>query len=85
MAIFLRVAPSARYRLEGATREHETFQTPIFSTRYTGALMYEQHRARTKIDHTRGESTIELTCKHGPHLQPPVPVLFIHLTHGITG
>ena len=34
MAIFLRVAPSAWYRLEGATREHETFQTPIFSTRY---------------------------------------------------
>ena len=30
-------------------------------SKYTGALLYEQHRAGPKIDHTRGFLTIELT------------------------
>ena len=40
--------------------------------------------ARTKIDHTRGNLQLNLNASKA-HLQPPVPVLFIHLAHGITG
>ena len=42
--------------------------------------MYEQHQAQTKIDHTRGESTIELTFKQSPSLTLPLlPTLHISL------
>ena len=37
------------------------FEKYITKTIYTGALLYEQHRAGPKIDHTRGFLTIELT------------------------
>ena len=46
--------------------------------------MYEQHGGPDKNWSYKGESTIELNASKA-HLQPPVPVLFIHLAHGITG
>ena len=42
---------------------HKWFWTdsPRLSYHYTGARMYDQHRARPKIDHTRGFLSIDLT------------------------